>query len=271
MNEIQKSNFILIREAICNSISFSSVRYGAIKVVTPFFDWLGESVSIYITEDGNVTDGERTLNQIKALRAYDEFVEWPDRVDYFADYNINPIGNSLDIQYLDSPEDILRYIQGVSRLPMLFEANPKSDKEDRFPTIVRNATMEYLMNEYPNRPSVDAFQWANKLCRPYLIPTKTGIKIHSDMHPVNKNKNVQIIGMANATKSAKDAHVASKLYNSLYWKKTNRMATTIVVVSDISIYSEDSQSAMQEEANPLIQIKDGKIAQKMLAIEVAEA
>ena len=271
MNEIQELNFLKIRGAICDSVVLSEVRYGAVKVVTPFFDWLGEPLSIYITEDGTITDGEKTLNQIKALRAYDEYIEWPDRIDYLADYNINPLGNSMDIKFLESPEDILRYIQGVSRLPMLFRANPISDKDDRFPTIVRNATMEYLMYEYQNRPNVDVLKWANWLCRPYLIQTTTGIKIRSDMRPVNKNKNVQIVGMANASKSAKDAHVASKLYNSLYWKKTNNKAKTVVVVSDISIYSEDSQNAMREEADPLIQTKDGKKAHMMLAIEVAEA
>lgn len=91
------------------------------------------------------------------------------------------------------------------------------------------------------------------------------------MRPANKNKNVQIVGMANSDKSDQDAHVSSKLYNSLYWKKYNRDARTIVVVNDISKYSSDSQSGMKEEADPLIQYKDGKIAEMKLAAEIVEA
>ncbi len=273
MKDIQKTTYTMIREAICNSVDVVPVRYNAIKVVTPFLDWVGENVSIYITEEGDITDGERTLNQIRAMRVFEEFIELKKESDFFEDFNLNLIGSSgsLEPKYLESPDDIVRYIQGVARLPMLFEANPISDKDDRFPTLVRNITMEILMNEYPNRPKTDVFNWASKLSQPYLIPTKSGVKIRSDMRPVNKNKNVQIIGMATSTKSVQDAHVASKLYNPLYWKQTNRNIRTIIVVNDISKYSENSQNALKEEANPLIQFKDGKTAEMRLAAEVAEA
>lgn len=271
MNEIQAAAYAIIREAICGSVSSIPVRYNAIKVITPFLDWIGEPVSIYITCDGSITDGEKTLNQIKALRAYDEFNDWPERATYFEDYNINPIGNSLDIQYKDSPEDILRYIQGVSRLPILFEVDPLSDKEDKFPTTVKNDVMENLMSEYPNRPKEDSFGWARKIASPYSFLTTKGIRIHSDMRPVNKNKNVQIIGMLTSSDSAKRAHIASKLYNPLCWEKTNHNVQTIVIIYDTSKYPKDSQDAINEEAEIIIEYKKGKSAIEMICQEVAEA
>jgi hypothetical protein len=271
MNEIQKNVFNMVKEAICDSVDHSSVRYNAIKIVTPFLDWVSEPVSIYVTEDGNITDGEKTLNQIKALRVYEKFLSWPERSDYFEDHNINPIGGSLDAQYLESPDDILRYIQGVSRLPILFDANPISDKEDRFPTKVRSDILEILMNEYPNRPSEDTFKWASKLTQPYSFSTKTGIKIHSDMHPTDRNKNIQIISNATSTDSVKRAHVASKLYNHLCWEKVNVNVQTIVVVHDILKYPEDSQNAIQAESDMVVEFKNGKSAKMQLAGEIAEA
>lgn len=270
MNDAQKKVYNTVKEAICNGVAFVPVRYNAIKVVTPFLDWVGENASIYITEDGEITDGEKTFNQLKAMRVFGEFQELVKESDYFEDFNISLVGNgSLEPKYLECPDDIVRYIQGVARLPMLFEVNPISDKEDRFPTTVRNITMDILMKKYSNR--VDVFNWAYELSHPYLITTKTGKKIHSDMRPINRDKNVQIIGMANSDRSDQDAHVSSKLYNSLYWKKYNHNARTIVVVGDILKYSSDAQSGMKEEADPLIQFKDGKVAEMKLVEEVAEA
>lgn len=270
MNEIQKTTFAMIKEAICNGVGYSSVRYDAIKVVTPFIDWIGEPVSVYITEEGTVTDGEKTLNQIKALRAYEDFKEWSEGANYFEDYNINPLGNSLDIKYIESPEDILRYLQGVSRLPMLFEVNPISDKEDRFPTRVRTDVMEALMSQYPNRPRENTLQWAHKLSHSYSFFAKNGIRIHSDMRPKNKNKNVQIIGMASSSDGAKRAHVASKLYNPLQWEKTNNNVQTVIVVYDSSKYPTDSQDAMIG-AGVVIECKEGISAINDICIQVAEA
>jgi hypothetical protein len=262
----------MVKEAICDSVNSVPVLYDAIKVTTPFLDWVGENFSIYITTGGEITDGETTLNQIKAMRVFEEFEKLRDKSDYFEDFNIKLNGSNLEPEFLETSDDIIRYIQGVAKIPTLFKVDPISDKDDRFPVLVRNTTMKILMEEYPNHPvDVDVFDWAYRISHPYLISTKSGIKIHSDMRPVNKNKNVQIIGMAKSPKPAQDSHVRDKLYNSLYWKKTNRNAKTIIVVNDVLKYSGNSQDAMREEADPLIQFKDGKKAEIKLATEVAEA
>jgi DNA-directed RNA polymerase subunit L len=271
MKDLQENVYTMVQKAICGSVKPVPVLYDAIKVTTPFIDWVGENFSIYITAEGEITDGETTLNQIRAMRVFEEFEKLKNKSDYFEDFNIKLSGGSLEPEYLETSEDIIRYIQGVARLPTLFKVDPLSDKDDRFPTLVRNTTMEILM-EYPSRPlDEDVFKWAYKISHPYLISTRSGIKIHSDMRPVNKNKNVQIIGMVNSPKTQQDAHVASKLYNPLYLKQTNRNVRTIIVVNDISKYSENSQNAIKEEANPLIQYKDGKKAKMDLAAQVAEA
>jgi len=261
----------MIQESICNSVKPLPVKLNAVKVVTPFLDWVGEPVSIYITEDGHITDGESTINLIKALRAYEEFESWPQINDYFEDYNINRIGGSLDAWYQESPEDILRYIQGVSKLPILFEAKPISDKEDKFITTVRSSTIEILMGDYPNRPSEDVFMWASRLAQPRSFLTADGIRIHSDMSPVSKNKNIQIISHAASSDSMKRTHVASKLFNPLYWEKSNQNIKTVVVAYDVLEYPTESQNLIKEIADNIYEFKNGKTAKMDLAQELAEA
>ena len=91
MNKNQEALFSKIKEAICNSIEYSLVRKNAIKVTTPYLDWMGAPVSIYITEEGHITDGGQTLNQICSLRANEDFEYWPYKIDYFERYNIQQI------------------------------------------------------------------------------------------------------------------------------------------------------------------------------------
>jgi hypothetical protein len=180
------------------------------------------------------------------------------------------VGNSLDAHYLESAEDILRYVQGISRLPILFEAKPMSDVDDRFLDTVRNEVLDALMSTYPNRPHEDTFTWARKLSFPYSFNTKKGIRIHSDMHPKNKNKNVQIVGMIASQDSEKRAHIASKLYNPLQWGRENLHVQTVIIIQDTSRYPKDSQDAMYE-IGEVIEYRKGTSAIDDICKQVAEA
>jgi hypothetical protein len=54
MKEIQRNVYTMVKEAICGSVNPVPVLYNAIKVTTPFLDWVGENFSIYITEGGDI-------------------------------------------------------------------------------------------------------------------------------------------------------------------------------------------------------------------------
>ena len=138
MNEIQEKKKKKIKGAICNSVECYSVRHNAIAIATPFLDWMGERVEVYVTEKGVVTDGEQTINQLKALNNYDDFLKWPHKENYLFNYNVSQNGESLDLNYPGNPQGILRYIQGIARLPSFFEAKPLGVKQDKFPSIVKN-------------------------------------------------------------------------------------------------------------------------------------
>lgn len=268
MNSDQEALFAKIKEAICGSIECFSVRKNAIKVTTPYLDWMGSPVSLYITEDGRITDGGQTLNQISSLRVIEDFEYWPFKLDYYERYNIQQIRGSLDLCYLDSPDGILRYIQGISRLPTFFEAKPISTAEDKFPQTVRRTILDTLINDYPERPRDDPIGWAVKLTRPRSIKLD-GITIHSDMSPANKNRLIQIISHANSSTSDKRQHVASKLLDPLLWRRENPYVEMFAVVYDLSKYPNDSRSLLQQEADGIFEMKDD-LARKRVAEAVVQ-
>jgi hypothetical protein len=269
MNSDQEALFAKIKEAICSSIECFSVRKNAIKVTTPYLDWMGSPVSLYITEDGRITDGGQTLNQISSLRAIEDFEYWQFKLDYYERYNIQQIRGSLDLCYLDSPDGILRYIQGISRLPTFFEAKPISAVEDKFPQTVRRTILDTLINDYPERPRYDTIGWAVKLTRPRSIKLD-GITIHSDMSPNNNNRLIQIISHANSSTSDKRQHVASKLLDPLLWRRVNKQVEMFAVVYDLSKYPNDSQNLLKQEADGIFEMKDD-LARVRVAKAVAEA
>jgi hypothetical protein len=269
MNSDQEALFAKIEKAICSSIECFSVRKNAIKVTTPYLDWMGAPVCLYITEEGRITDGGQTLNQISSLRAIEDFEYWPFKLDYYERYNIQQIRGNLDLCYLDSPDGILKYIQGISRLPTFFEAKPISAVEDKFPQTVRKTILDTLINDYPERPRDDTIGWAVKLTHPRSIKLD-GITIHSDMSPNNNNRLIQIISHANSSTSDKRQHVASKLLDPLLWRRENPYVEMFAVVYDLSKYPNDSQSLLKQEADRIFEMKDD-LARKRVAEAVAEA
>lgn len=255
MNKAQEDLFVKIRESICNCVEHSPVRKNAIKVTTPYLDWMGAPVSLYITEDGRITDGGQTLNQINALRVFEDFEYWPYKIDYFERYNIQQIRGSLDLCYFESPQGILRYMQGISRLPTFFEAKPIANKEDNFPQTARRAALDALINYYPKRPIEDPIRWALGLVRPRSLDLD-GITIHSDMSPINKNRMIQIISHASSSMSDKKQHLASKLLDPLLWRRVNPQVEMFAIIYDISNYPAESQSLLGQEADKVIELKN---------------
>ena len=130
-NDIQREIFNRIKKAICDSVKYSIVDKNAIKVTTPFLDWKGAPVSIYITQDGNITDGGQTLSQLKSLRVFEDFEFWPFKEDFYLRSQIQQIRGSLEPTDPESAECLLRFIQGVARAANFFEAKPITSSADK--------------------------------------------------------------------------------------------------------------------------------------------
>ena len=246
MSEIQEEIFKKIKDSICSNVECYPVRHSALAVATPFLDWMGERVEVFITENGEITDGEQTLNQIKALNSYNDFIKWSNQKDYFINYNINLIGESLDIHYLENPQSILRYIQGIARLPGFFEARPLGEKQDRFPTLVKNMVRDALVSNCPLRPIEGMVDWALRLTQPKTIKINS-VQIYSDMSPVDGNKIVEIISHQNSNDSTKNAHVREKLFNPIFLKAERQDVEPFTITYDLQDYPRESQDLLRSE------------------------
>lgn len=103
------------------------VKNGAIGIETPFLDWKGYPVTIYVTADGRVTDGGNTLNELRSLRVIQKYENWDFGDDFFRRYNIVEWKNK-ELEPADT-ENILSYIQGMARLMYYFKPNPITSSE----------------------------------------------------------------------------------------------------------------------------------------------
>jgi len=266
MNEIQEAIFMKIKEAVCTSVECYPVRHNAIGIITPFLDWIGERVEIYVTEHGEITDGGQTLNQMKALNNYNDFLKWPDQKNYLDNYNINPNSDSLDLRHFETPEGILKYAQGIARLPGFFEIKPLGEKQDKFPTIARKFATDTLITEYPNRPKEGVAEWAFKLTQPKSFKVNN-VSIHSDMSPINNNRIVEIISHQSSNDSEKKSHIREKLFNPIFLEKTNPDVEPYVVTFNLLDYPRDAQDLLcsQTEVIELCKPDAGLRLTKMLA------
>jgi hypothetical protein len=253
MNEQQKAIFMKIKEAVCNSVECYPVLEDAVRIDTPFLDWMGEYIGIYVTKNGRITDGDQILNQIDALGSYKEFIKWDERNDFLYNYNINQKDRSLDPCYFETQDDILKYIQGISRLPGLFEAKPLGEKQDRFPTLVKKIVTDTLINDCPQWPREGVADWASRLTQPRSFRANNVI-IHSDLSPIDENKIVEIIGYQSSNDSEKRSHVKDKLFDPMLWGKYNQRVETIAVTFDIFDYPSDSRDLLSSQAE-VIELK----------------
>jgi hypothetical protein len=231
-------------------------------------DWTGERVEVYITEEGEVTDGDQTFNQMMALNSFNDFSKWPNQKDYFANYNINPTGESLNLHHFETPQGILRYIQGIARLPGFFEAKPLGEKQDKFPAIVKNMVRDALIKDCPQKPKEKVVDWALRLTQPRTTKVKN-VSIHSDMSPIDQNKIVEIISHQNSNDSEKSAHVREKLFNPLHLKMENQEIEPFTITFNLFDYPRDSIDLLNSETT-VIELKEPNALAKITKM-LAEA
>ncbi len=119
-NKTQKTIIARLKSEM--QLHIEKVKNGAIGIETPFLDWKGYPVTIYVTATGRVTDGGNTLNELRSLRVIQKYENWNFRDDYFRRYNIVEWKNN-ELEPADT-EHLLSYLQGIARLGHFFPPNP---------------------------------------------------------------------------------------------------------------------------------------------------
>jgi len=254
--EAQETIFNMLKRAICESVEVTMVNKGAIKITTPFIDWKGYPVFIYVTKEGKITDGGNTINQLKSLRVEVDFEEWLFKEDFFDRYQIEQIRGCLEPKQPESPESILSYLQGIAKIPSFFEPKPIYSAADNFPSIARKFAMEALIEVYQKPDSVENRQWATAYIRPRSVPLKSGIEVHSDMSPQNENVMIKIISHSSSSSSDKRQHVAYNVLDPLLWKKENKKVQFYALLQNKEDYPRKSRELLESEAKDVIETED---------------
>jgi hypothetical protein len=256
--ETQEIIISMLKKAICESVEVTVVNKGAIKITTPFIDWKGYPVFIYVTKEGKITDGGNTINQLKSLRVEADFEEWLFKEDFFDRYQIDQNRGNLEPGQPDSPESILSYLQGIAKIPGFFEPKPIYSTADNFPSIARKFAMEALIEVNKRPDSVENRQWATAYIRPRSISLESGIEVHSDMSPQNENIMIKIISHSSSSSSDKRQHVAYNVLDPLLWKKENKKVQFYALLQDKEDYPRESRELLESESKDIIEIKDSE-------------
>ena len=127
MNPTQLAIFGSFRKGLDCCVQIYPVRHEAAAIRTPFRDFAGDFLEIYVTREGKVTDGGGTLNLFHSLRCYQDYLDYPFRADFLSRYNINEEFGEMVCTDL-SPCGILLYAQGLSKLQGMFEAHPYGEE-----------------------------------------------------------------------------------------------------------------------------------------------
>lgn len=255
INTIQRDIFNFIKETICGAVNYTLVAQNAIKVETSFLDWKGTPVSIYVTENGEITDGGSTINQLRALRVFDDFEDWPFKEDFFYRSKISPEGIDLMPQEPKNKDSLLAYIQGIARLPYFFEPKPIETVADKFPSVVRESAIEAIIELYPKEDVNTSKRWAASFAEPRTFELYTGLKVYSDMSPKRENLMVQIISHENSSPSIKRQHVSSKILSPVLLKRENSKVQAYAVIHDLKEYPIDSRNLLHQEAEGIIELR----------------
>ena len=253
--DIQLEIYNKIRDGICGSIRYNLVSKNAIEVVTPFIDWKGSKVSVFITENGHLTDGGQVLSQLKSLRVIDNYYDWNFKDDFLDRYCIQQIRGNLEAFNVEFFADILKYIQGIARLPNYFEPKPIYSVADSFPTKVKKVAKDALINFAPRNLSNEALQfWVSEFTNERKIPYN-GIEVQSDMSPRKFYRMVQIISHATSAITDRRQHVESKILHPVLLKKNISSVEMIAVTEDLNAYPSDSRSLLRQESNEIIELR----------------
>jgi hypothetical protein len=246
--------FNKIKNEICSNVQYEPTGKNAIEVTTPFIDWKGSQVSFFITENGHITDGGKVLSQLKSLRVVDDFNEWSFKEDFFYSYCIQQTNGRLEpIDDEDLPS-VLRYVQGITRLPNYFEPRPIYAIADKFPSTVRRIAVETLMPFAPFESREERQAWAKNFANPRNIPLN-GIEVQSDMSPKNYFRMILIISHATSSMADRKQHVEAKILHSVLWKRKEKEHQVEVypIVERLSAYPPEARTLLKQESNDVVE------------------
>jgi len=256
LTENQKTIFKMLKEEICETVEAVPVNKGAkgaIKIFTPFIDWKGCLVSIYVTEDGKITDGGNTINQLRSLKVIDDFEEWPFQADFLHRYQMQRVRSSLEPANNESGDALLAYVQGIARIPSFFEPKPIYSSSDNYPIIARTLAKDGLIENYGILPSD-----ISEYIKPRRIDLKSGRIIHNDMSPKNEKKFIRIISHSTGSSSDKLQHVDHNVLTYFLFKREETRIQFYAVIGNLKDYPKDSRNILESEAKEIIETDDSK-------------
>lgn len=268
INDIQLRIFNSIKTEICDRVEYSIVGKGAIEVLTPFLDWKGAPVSIFITKDGIITDGGRTLSQFESLRVLEDFDNWDFKLDFLNRSGIREARGRLVSVYDDDSAKILSYIQGIARLPNYFEPKPLYSVADKFPGKVKRIAKEALLPFAPCSLPEERESWALKFVQERRIPLN-GIDVHSDLSPNIYLRMIQIISHATSSVSDRKQHIESKVLQPMLAKEKYPLVEMIAVIENRDSYPR-SGIALLEKKSRIVDMDNEKLGGKELAELILE-
>ncbi|MCK9406756.1 MAG: hypothetical protein M0Q47_10165 [Methanothrix sp.] len=267
-NELQLSIFNKIKEEICSTLRYNAVGKNAIEVKTPFLDWKGAYISFFITEDGRITDGGQILSQLKSLRVIEDFNNWEFRLDFLHRSCIQQVRGSLQATN-DEEKALLKFIQGISRLPNYFEPKPIYSVNDKFPIKVRREAIKALIPFVPQDYEKDPLIWASEFVKERRIHLN-GLEVQSDMSPKKYYRMVQIISHATSSSSDRKQHVSAKVLDSVLWKRKISSVEMFAVVEDLNPYPPESRHLLKEESVEIIQMKKTNSSTRLAEILIGD-
>lgn len=238
----------LLAEAFCKSVQIKRLGGGVREVVTPLLDWSGHPVSVFVTPEGMVTDGGGTLNELRSLRVYDDWAEWTWQNDFLNRYAIAETDGEL-VAKADSTEGLLRYVQGIARLPAYFEHSVIRARADMFPLVVKERVKPLLISAAP--PTAVPLEWAESRLQPRRWQFKK-VRFNTDLNPVDPNLMVQVIANASANDSAKRQHVSAKVLPYEYAVRRDHPVKLVIVVNNLTEYPEDSRDLLEQDAAQIL-------------------
>lgn len=270
-NDIQLKIFKELKNELCNSIDLYPVSMGAVEVTTPFLDWNGSEVSIFITKDGRVTDGGEIISQMESLRIIEDFDNWPFKLDFFHRYNTNLVSGCLEPNDVRTIKNVVKYIQGITRLISYFEPKPIYDLSEQFPHKVHKMVIDALLPYAPtNYEEAKRHLWAAEFTKEREI-TVNGIAVRSDMSPRRYLRMVQIISHATSTKYVKKQHVDAKVLHPVLLKRKEEKAEVYFIVEDLRLYEPESRKLLRQESQEnIIETIDSKSQRQIGKIMIEE-
>jgi hypothetical protein len=247
-NKLQLEIFDKIKRELCGGVDLYPVGGGAIEVSTPFLDWNGSEVSVFITKEGRITDGGEIISQMQSLKIIDDFDNWPFKLDFLHRYNIDLVRGCLEPNNISSSKNIVRYIQGITRLLSYFEPKPIYDTSQQYPYKVRKMTKEALLPYAPTKlEEAERILWAAEFIKERPI-SLNGIEVRSDMSPRKYFRMIQIISHATSAKYVKKQHVDAKVLYPVLLKREEQHAEVYFIVEDLRVYPPESRKLLRQES-----------------------